>query len=68
MPGMTSERAYDTPSETQAVDGEVVVLGPDSLAVAMTPEAAEETARRLLAVAAEARRQREGPRLVSETD
>ena len=65
---MTSIRAFDTPSQPQAVDGEVVVLGPDSVAVAMTPEAAEETARRLLAVAAEARRQREGPRLISDGD
>jgi hypothetical protein len=29
------------------VDGEVVVLGPDGVAVALTPAAAEESARRL---------------------
>ncbi|MCR5874762.1 hypothetical protein LRS10_11645 [Phenylobacterium sp. J426] len=40
-----------------AVEGEVVVLGPDSVAVALTPEAAEESARRLTTAAAEARRQ-----------
>ena len=41
----------------QAVEGEVGGLGPDSVAVALTPEAAEESARRLAAAAAEARRQ-----------
>lgn len=41
----------------QAVEGEVVVLGPDSVAVSLTPDAAEESARRLTAAAAEARTQ-----------
>ena len=38
-----------------AVDGDVVVLGPDGVAVSLTPEAAEESAKRL-ATAAEAAR------------
>jgi hypothetical protein len=38
-----------------AVEGEVVVLGPNGVAVSLTPEAAEESARRLTRCAAEAR-------------
>ncbi|MGA0607587.1 hypothetical protein ACO2Q0_16470 [Phenylobacterium sp. VNQ135] len=53
--------AYSAPlteaMNAQAVEGEVVVLGPESIAVSLTPEAAEESARRLAAAAAEARRQ-----------
>ncbi|HEY4029900.1 MAG TPA: hypothetical protein VGM25_06115 [Caulobacteraceae bacterium] len=58
---MTSTDAFDTPTETDAVDGEVVLRGPDGVALSMTPEAAEETGRRLLQAAAAARRQRDGP-------
>lgn len=59
---MGSEAAYDTPTETNAVEGEVVLLGPNGIAVSMTPEAAEETGRRLIRTAEAARRQREqGP-------
>ena len=57
---MTSSDAYDTPTETDAVDGEVVLRGPGGVALSMTPEAAEETGRRLLQAAASARRQRDG--------
>jgi hypothetical protein len=46
---------------TQAIDGEVVVLGPDGVALSMTPEAAEESARRLASAAEEARRQPRKP-------
>lgn len=56
---MTSQKAFDTPTQTDAVDGEVVLRGPDGVAVSMTPEAAEETARRLRASAALARKQRD---------
>lgn len=41
----------------QAIDGEVVVLGPDSVAVSLTPDAAEESARRLNTAATDARRE-----------
>lgn len=42
------------------VDGEIVVLGPDAVAVSITPDAAEESARRLLeAVETLGRMQRE---------
>jgi len=53
-----AQNAYDEATVTDAVDGEVVLRGPDGVAVSMTPEAAEETARRLLKAAEEARRQR----------
>jgi hypothetical protein len=53
-----TQKAYDDATVTDAVDGEVVLRGPDGIAVSMTPEAAEETARRLLKAAKEAREQR----------
>ena len=36
-------------------EGAVVILGPDGLAAALTPDAAEESGRRLIAAAVEAR-------------
>jgi hypothetical protein len=57
---MPSVRVYDTPTLTDAMDGEVVLRGPDGVALSMTPDAAEETARRLIQAAAEARRQKPG--------
>lgn len=48
--------AYAEPLRVVASEGAVVVLGPDGLSGALTPEAAEESARRLLAAAREARR------------
>lgn len=47
--------AVSSPMTVQVVDGDVVVLGPNSVAIALTPAAAEESARRLLAAAALAR-------------
>jgi hypothetical protein len=55
-----AQHAYDDATVTDAVDGEVVLRGPDGVALSMTPEAAEETARRLLKASEEARRQRDG--------
>lgn len=49
---------YDKPSEVSAVDGSVVVDGPDAVDVSLTPEAAEETSDRLLAGSFKARGQR----------
>jgi len=37
-------------------DGAVVILGPDGMSAALTPDAAEESARRLMVAADEARR------------
>ena len=56
---MTStEKAHDEPSEVSAVDGDVVVVGPDGVDVAMTPEAAEITAGRLVRAAQSAHGQK----------
>jgi hypothetical protein len=51
---MTAQKAYDEASNVGAVDGEVTVDGPDGVGVSLTPEAAAETARRLLDAAAAA--------------
>lgn len=40
--------AYATPSEVSAEAGEVIVDGPDAVAVSLTPDAALETSQRLL--------------------
>lgn len=45
------------PSEVHAVEGQVVVDGPDGIAYAMTPEAATRTSARLLTEAARAKGQ-----------
>ncbi len=47
--------AYKAPSELFSVDGDVLLWGPAGIAFTMTPEAAEETARRLLDAARSAR-------------
>jgi hypothetical protein len=49
---------YEDPSQVKAVDGIVEVEGPDAVAIAFTPEAAEETSERLLGQAFKARGQR----------
>lgn len=48
---------HEQPSKVAAEEGEVLVDGPDGIAVALTPTAAEETGRRLIEAAAEARSQ-----------
>ena len=48
---------FDEPSEVAAENGEVVVNGPDGVAVALTPDAALETGGRLIDAAAEAQGQ-----------
>ena len=50
---------YSQPSQVTAEEGEAHVDGPDGIAVALTPDAAEETGRRLLDAAAEARQQQD---------
>lgn len=45
------------PGTASAEAGVVMLDGPDGVAVAMTPDAAEETGKRLIAAAAEARGQ-----------
>lgn len=50
--------AFREPMRLMVAEGAVVILGPDALAAAFTPEAAEESAQRLLEAAAEARNSR----------
>jgi hypothetical protein len=57
---MESIRSHAEPSDVNAEAGEVLVEGPDGVAVSLTPDAAEETARRMVIAASEARRQEAG--------
>lgn len=45
---------FDEPSKVEPVDGEVTLCGPGAIGMAMTPQAARETAARLAAAAARA--------------
>jgi hypothetical protein len=56
------DKIYSRPSEVSAVEGDVIVDGPDGLAFSFTPGAAAETSDRLLACAAKARGQRKRER------
>ena len=47
-------KIYDEASSVDADEGEVIVDGPDGVAVSLTPEAAEETGNRLIGKACEA--------------
>lgn len=49
---------YDVPSDVCAEEGEVIVEGPGGVAVSLTPDAAQETGRRLVEAAAQARAHR----------
>jgi hypothetical protein len=55
---MGDDKTYGDPSDVEAKDGTVAVHGPDQVDVDMTPEAAEETAERLIDEAVKARGQR----------
>lgn len=62
---MADSRIHDDPSEVAAEDGQVVVDGPDGVALTLTPDAAVETSHRLLegglmAQGQKARRKRRG--------
>ena len=52
--------AHDQASEVSAEDGNILVEGPDGVAVTLSPDAAEETARRLLRAISKARGQEAG--------
>ena len=54
---MTDKTVYDEASDVDAEDGTVVVIGPDSVDVRLTPDAAEETSERLNTGAMKARGQ-----------
>ena len=55
---MHDRTVYDEPSDVDAEDGIVVLKGPDSVDVRLTPDAAEETSDRLNTGAMKARGQR----------
>jgi hypothetical protein len=59
MPG---NNAREDPSETDAEAGIVVVDGPGAVAISLTPDAAEETGKRLQGSASKARDQKAGRR------
>jgi hypothetical protein len=52
---------FDEPMTVTTVDGQVVVLGPEAIAAALTPDAAEESGRRLMTAAETARRETATP-------
>lgn len=54
-----SNLAHAHPSEVAAEQGEVLVDGPNGMTGALTPDAAEETGKRLIDAAGKARLQRE---------
>jgi hypothetical protein len=57
---MASQGPYTTPSKVTPIEGEVVIDGPDGVAVSVTPDAAETTAARLWDAANTARGQPPG--------
>jgi hypothetical protein len=55
----TNDKPYQEASRTYAVEGDVVILGPNSIGISVTPAAAETTAKRLVRSAKIARGQAE---------
>jgi hypothetical protein len=51
---MSAPKPHDRPSRVVAEEGEVLIEGPNGIALSLTPEAAEETSQRLLAGATRA--------------
>ena len=63
-----AKAAHDKASNIAVEDGEIVVDGPDGVAVSMTPRAAAETGKRLRSAAREARHTpADAPRTEDET-
>lgn len=58
---MPSTESKNLPGSASAEAGFVMLDGPHGVAVAMSPDAAEETGKRLIAAAAEARGQEKAP-------
>ena len=58
---MPTTQTQGFPGAASAESGLVMLDGPDGVAVAMSPDAAEETGKRLIAAAAEARGQEPAP-------
>jgi hypothetical protein len=57
---MHEKDVENAPGTASAEGGNVFLDGPDGVAVAMTPDSAEETGKRLIAAAQEARTQLSG--------
>jgi len=55
---MEDEKVYDEPSRVCAEEGDVIVDGPDGVAISLTPAAAIETSNRLFQAGVAARGQR----------
>ena len=53
--------AHYQASEVVAEEGNIIIEGPDGVAVTMSPEAAEETAHRLLRAVSEVRGENDNP-------
>ncbi len=62
-----SKETYDKPSDVVAEEGRVIVDGPDHVDVALTPDAALETGRRLTDEAAKAAGQKRADKQDEET-
>ncbi len=58
--GGHTQHAQTKAGSVSTENGQVMLDGPDGVAVAMTPDAAAETGRRLIAAAAEASAQQAG--------
>ncbi|WP_257557832.1 hypothetical protein [Sphingobium sp. CFD-2] len=54
---MPREGVFDESGKAYAEEGQVMLDGPDGVAISMTPDAAEETANELIRAASEARQQ-----------
>lgn len=57
-----NKKIYDEASQVSAEEGEVMMDGPDGVAVSLTPRAAVETSDRLLDAAVRAHGQKLAPR------
>jgi hypothetical protein len=58
---MERQKTQAQASHVAAEGGNIIIDGPDGVAVTMSPDAAEETARRLMAAVEEARHQSPEP-------
>ena len=54
---MDSVKPLSEPGEAIAEQGEVIIEGPDGIAFSLTPDAAEQTALRMIRAAGDARSQ-----------
>lgn len=54
---MPRDGVFDQSGKAYAEEGQVMLDGPDGVAISMTPDAADETGRELIRAASEARQQ-----------